>query len=185
MRWPHVMVAPIAALALALPASAPASPPACMRDDAAMVAASEAVVTAQVLSARESRSGTTQRLEARYRVIEGLKGRLKAGHHIRVVDSCLDEPVPPSLQGFPAVQRYCRGGIAPSLTGIEAANARPQSPAPPEGWPLFLRLNRGDDDWSEVSRTSYGGGCSVDDATLSDENRRSLERLRQRGKAAP
>jgi hypothetical protein len=177
------VVAPTLALTLALAPPAAASPPACLRDDAAMVAASDAVVTAEVLSVTASRTGTMRRLQARYRVTERLKGRLGPGQRITVVASCLDEPVPASMQGYPVVERYCRGGIAPVLTGVETAGARPRSPVPAGGWPLFLAAHGGDTTWSEVSRTSYSGACTVEDGTLSAQDRHGIERLRQRGNA--
>jgi hypothetical protein len=168
----------VVTLALAMPTLA--SPPACLRDDTAMVAAADAVVTGEVLSATASRSGARRRLEARYRVTQSLKGRLRAGHRVRVVASCLDEPVPAAMLGYPTAQRYCRGGIGPALTGVEAAGSRSRSPAPASGWILFLTLTPGNEDWHEVSRTGYGSACRVDDAQLSAQDRRAVEWLRQR-----
>lgn len=164
------------ALALLAARSASASPPACFRDDAAMIVASEAVFTAEMVDARVSRVGDSRQIEARYRLTGVIKGILKPGQRIRVVASCLDQPVPREQMGYPVVEHYCSGG-GPVVTGVNEAG-RPQ-PSPPGGWLLFLELSRGDDFWKEVSRTGYYGGCSVDQLRLGPADRRALQRLRE------
>jgi hypothetical protein len=158
-----------------------ASPPACWRDDAAMVAASEAVVTAEALSVTASRGASVRSMDARYRVIEGLKGPPKGGELIRVVVSCTDEPVPRELLGYPIVQRYCRGEAGLALTGVDVRLARPAPPAHARGWALFLARPFGSEPWSEVPRVDFGGACAVDDTTLSPKDRRVIQRLREIG----
>lgn len=69
--------ATVARLLLAV-RSGSASPPACWRDDAAMVIAWDAVVTAEAPSVSAARSGTLRSMEARYRVT-GDPGRTVRG----------------------------------------------------------------------------------------------------------
>lgn len=167
----------VAAATLAPSGGALASPPACMRGDAEMVVHSDLVVRAEVVTARRSRRGTHVEIEARYRLSEVLKGILRPGQRVRVVASCIDEPVPRELQGYPIVEGYCRGAAGPTVTGVDSASGEAVS-SPPGGWLLFLTLNRGDATWSEVGRTGFGG-CGLDEAALSTSERRAIERLRQ------
>jgi hypothetical protein len=177
----HAAAGATAALLLLAVRPGSASPPACWRDDAAMVVASDVVVTAGTLGVSAARSGTLRSMEARYRVIEGLKGRLKRGDLIRVRVSCLDEPVPPELRGYPAAQRYCRGDAGLALTGVDVRGARPLPPADARGWVLFLARELGAGPWREVSRVDFGGGCTVDPAALSPGDRRAIQLLRSPG----
>jgi len=169
----------VSALVAGLSLSASASPPACHREDAAMVAASHAVVRAEVLAATGTRSASSRALEARYRVVESLKGSLQRDARLAIAVSCLDEPVPPALQGYPMANRYCRGSLGLALTGVDGALAQPRAPAPPGGWLLFLERDPGA--WREVSRVSYGGGCAVSEATLSARDREVLRRVQAPG----
>jgi hypothetical protein len=146
-----------------------------------MVAGSEAVVTAEALTVTASRSGSIRSMDARYRVIEGLKGPPKGGELIRVVVSCIDEPVPGELLGYPIVQRYCRGAVGLALTGVDVRLARPAPPAHARGWALFLTRPFGGEPWREVPRVHFGGGCAADDTTLSSKDRRVIQRLREMG----
>lgn len=165
---------PLLGLALAVPVLA--SPPACRRDDAAMVVASAAVVRAELVSVSRQEAGTTRRIQGQFRVSESLKGRLKPGQRATVEASCLAEPVPRDLLGYPGAARYCRSGVGPGLTGVDPSGDL-VSPAPAAGWLLFLERPF-DGDWSEVSRAGYGGECQRDAATLSARDRRAIERLR-------
>jgi hypothetical protein len=146
-----------------------------------MVVASEAVVTVEALSVTASRAGAIRSIDARYRVIEGLKGPPKGGKLIRVVVSCIDEPVPPGLLGYPIAERYCRGEVGLALTGVDVRRARPMPPTHVRGWTLFLTRPFGGEPWSEVPRVAFGDGCAVDDTTLSPKDRRVLQRLREMG----
>jgi hypothetical protein len=144
-----------------------------------MVAASDAVVRVEVLAATGTRSASRRALEARYRVVESLKGSLQRDARLAIAVSCLDEPVPPALQGYPMANRYCRAGFGPTLTGVDGTLAQPQAPAPPGGWLLFLERDLGA--WREVSRVSYGGGCAGSEATLSARDREVLRHVQAPG----
>lgn len=164
-----------AACALVEVRAGQASPPACERGDPARLVASDGVFVAQAIEGSVSKSGDDLRLEARYRITGVIKGILKPGQRIRVVASCQDRPVPRDEMGYPAVERYCRGG-KPTTAGVDEKGQL--EPQPTGGWVLFLALNRGDRTWKEVARTGYGD-CSVAAERLTDRDREALLRLRE------
>lgn len=92
-------------VSIGVAAPAAASPPACFRDDAAMVVSSVAVVAADVLNVRLSHQGTSRTLEARYRVAAVFKGLLKPGDTFSVRASCRDEPVPEQREAWLSPRR--------------------------------------------------------------------------------
>ena len=170
----------VSAWILAASQLAEASPPACMREEPAMFATASAVVTAGVNGAerRQDPATRTVSLRAAYRVVESFKGPLKRGQSVRLERSCLDEPVPRELQGYPVVDRYCRGTIGLDLPGVDAATGTPVGPAP-AGREVLLFLTREYGVWTTTPRTSYLGGCTFDESTLSPAQRKGLERLQE------
>ena len=113
------------------------------------------------------------------------KGDVNKDEILIVTDTCLDEPIPRQMLGYPQVEDYCRGGIGLTLTGVNSGDGKPvmKSDNKPS-WILFLRKNirKGAPQltWLEVSRTSFYGGCR---RTLNDilpDQREGFDRLFQR-----
>ena len=169
------------AMAAGLTAAAEASPPACRRGDVAMFAVADAVVTADVDSARRWRSGAaTIHLVARYGVLHVFKGDIEPGDSVIVTDTCLDHAVPQDRLGYSAVERYCLGGRNLSLTGVRSRDGAVLAEEA-SGRPLFLRADRRsgapEPTWLEVPRTSLAGGCGASRDSLAPGDRDRFDRL--------
>ena len=163
-----------------------ASPPCCTRNDCAMFIDSDAVVSAMVKqSKRRSEGKITLHLVATYQVLDVFKGNVRKGDILIVTDTCIDEPVPEHVAGYPNVENYCRNGIGLHLTGVNSTDG---SPAVKSGEKpkviLFLKKNirKGAPQltWLEMPRTSFYGGCwrSIED--ISPEERERFDRFQQR-----
>ncbi len=139
----------------------------------------EAVVTK---SRRWSEGAATLHLVAKYKVLDVFKGDVDQNDILIVTDTCMDEPVPERMQGYPVVESYCRGLIGLQLPGIDSRTGKPiVRPQPQAGWLLFLRKNtrKGAPEltWLEESRTSFSGGIRQDLNDLAPEQRAGFERL--------
>jgi hypothetical protein len=111
---------------MSAPASTDASPPACDRNDVSMYMKSDAVVEAVVTKSRRWSEGTvTLHLVAKYKVLDALKGDVDKDDILIVTNTCLDEPVPERMLGYPVVENYCRGGIGLTLTGVNSGDGKP------------------------------------------------------------
>jgi len=92
--------------------NANASPPAVTRNDISMYIRSEAVLEAVVKSSKRwSDGGRVLHMVAEYKVIDVFKGNVQKDEILIVTDTCLDEPIPEHMLGYPVVEEYCRGGI--------------------------------------------------------------------------
>ncbi len=144
---------------------------------------SDIVVEAVVTKSRRWSEGTaTLHLVAKYKVLNVLRGDVDKDDILIVTDTCMDEPVPERMQGYPVVERYCRGLIGLQLPGVDSRTGKPVvRPRPQAGWILFLRKNarKGAPEltWLEVSRTSFSGGSRQDLNDLGPEQRAGFERL--------
>jgi hypothetical protein len=84
--------------------SANASPPACHRNDVSMYMKSDAVVEAVVTKSRRWSEGTvTLHLVAKYKIMDVFKGDVDKDDILIVTDTCLDEPIPRQMLGYPPV----------------------------------------------------------------------------------
>lgn len=190
MRAPRRFGAVLAAVLLPL-AAAVASPPACDHSNASRFRAADAVAAAEVTSSRRwAEGGTTLHLVAKYELREVFKGALAPGETVIVTDTCLDAPVPEEMLGYPAVERYCLGGLNLSLTGVDAGDGTALPVAEDaDGWILFLRTDdrRGAPEltWTEVEAVGYGGDCDVTPAELTPVERAGYERMTKRHPAGP
>jgi hypothetical protein len=113
------------------------------------------------------------------------KGDVNKDEILIVTDTCLDEPIPREMAGYPKVEDYCRGLIVLHLTGVDSRDGKPviKSGKKPR-WILFLRKNirRGAPQltWLEVSRTSFSGGCRQIRNDIPPDQREGFDRLLQR-----
>lgn len=113
------------------------------------------------------------------------KGDVNKDEILIVTDTCLDEPIPRQMLGYPQVEDYCRGGIGLTLTGVNSGDGKPvmKSGKKPR-WILFLRkdIRRGARQltWLEVSRTNFYGGCRQIRNDIPPDQREGFDRLFQR-----
>ena len=178
------------AIAAAFAGGAAASPPACQRNEVDMFRAAELVVAATVTSSRRwTEAGTTVHLVAKYRVSEVFKGNAATGEVLIATATCLDQPVPEEVLGYPAVDDYCFEGVRPYLTGVWGTTGEPvlSSPGPgfepePEPHVLYLAVN----EWGGEERTylevpwaSFYGDCGLGPESLSEEERRGYRRMNE------
>ena len=166
--------------------NATASPPACFRNDVSMYIYSDAVVEAIVKQSRRwSEAGSTLHLVAKYIITEVFKGDVHKDEILILTDTCLDEPIPQQMLGYPKVEDYCRGGIGLTLTGVDSKDGTPvkKSGEKPRVI-LFVKKNiqRGAPQltWLEVSRTSFYGGCWQNRNDIPPDEREQFDRLQQR-----
>lgn len=68
------------------------------------------------------------------------KGNIDKDDILIVTDTCLDNPVPEEMMGYPVVEKYCRGLIGLRLTGVDSQTGKPivESENKPN-WILFLK----------------------------------------------
>ena len=164
-----------------------ASQAACQMSEAGLFFESDVVVTAQVTSSKKWREGQlTVHLVAKYRVEQVFKGELNPGEILIVTNSCLDTEVPEEVLGYPAVNDYCHGNTAPSLTGVKRDDGLPVAvnninPS----WILFLEKNPAkgtpQTTWLEISKTGYDlDVCHYQRSNLSESERSGFDRMIQR-----
>ncbi len=81
-----------------------ASPPAVTRNDVSMYISSDAVVEAVVIKSRRWFKGiATFHLVAKYQGIDVFEGNIHRDEMLIVTYTCLDEPVPEHMLGYPVV----------------------------------------------------------------------------------
>ena len=168
--------------------SANASPPACFRNDVSMYMQSDAVVEVLVTKSRRwSEGSATLHLVAKYNVLTVFKGNAGKDDILIVTDTCLDEPVPERMLGYPVVEKYCRGLIGLRLSAVDSREGKPVmwSGTKPN-WILFLKkdIRKGAprQTWLEVSKTSFDGGGRQTQNDIPSDERDGFDRLRQREK---
>ncbi len=170
-----------------------ASQAACRMSDAGLFSRSDLVVTAHVTSSKRWREGpSTVHLVAKYRIEQVFKGELNPGEILIVTNSCLDTEVPEEVLGYPAVNDYCRGNLAPSLTGvlredgsiIIGNNVKPN-------WIMFLKKHPAkgapQTTWLEIPKTGYDlNVCHYQRSNLSESERSGFDRiLKTKSKLTP
>mgnify|MGYP006995605420 CR=1 FL=1 len=107
-------------------ASAGTSPAACRRSESSIYINSDSVVEAVVKQSRRWSEGTvTLHLVVQYKILDVFKGDVIQDEILIVTDTCLDEPIPRHMLGYPPVEDYCRGGIGLTLTGVNSGDGKP------------------------------------------------------------
>lgn len=144
---------------------------------------SDAVIEVVVTKSRRwSEGAATLHLVAKYKILNVFKGNVDKDDIIIVTDTCLDEPIPEEMMGYPVVERYCRGLIGLRLTGVDSQKGEPvMKSGKKPNFILFLKkdIRKGAPEltWLEVTRTSYHGRCRQTREDIPLEQREGFARL--------